>query len=183
MSDPSADPRARLLSLLDRYRPADPRERAMRDLAHRFVAENPRCFERSFRVGHVTGSAWIVDPKRERALLTHHRKLSKWLQLGGHADGEPDILEVALREAQEESGLIGIRPVSEEIFDVDVHLIPRFRDEPEHLHYDIRFLLEADDAQPLQVSGESRRLLWLDFDSIPSLTGEESVLRMLRKSR
>src|SRR5215510_11521790 len=89
-----------------------------------FVAANPNCFERSLQIGHVTGSAWIVDLDRTHALLTHHRKLNKWLQLGGHADGDPDILRVALREAREESNLDAIRPVSENIFDVDIHVIP-----------------------------------------------------------
>ena len=179
----SADPRAQLLSLLERYRPSEPHERAMRERIRRFVVENPPCFERSLRSGHLTASAWIVNPARTRALLTHHRKLGKWLQLGGHADGEPDMLRVALREVQEESGLTGIRPVSEEIFDVDVHLIPSQEGEPEHFHYDVRFLLESDDRQPLHASEESRSLLWVDFDVVPSYTGEESVLRMLRKSR
>lgn len=179
----SPDPRAPLLSLLKRYRPSGPHESAMRERIQRFVTENPRCFERSLTSGHLTASAWIINPARTRALLTHHRKLGKWLQLGGHADGEADMLKVALREAHEESGLTRIRPVSEEIFDVDVHSIPGRRGEPEHFHYDVRFLLESDDRQPLRIGDESRSLLWVDFGGVPDYTGEESVLRMLRKSR
>ncbi len=72
---------------------------------YRFVDEQPTCFERSLSIGHITGSAWIVDLNRNQALLTYHRKLNKWLQLGGHADGDPNVFNVALREAQEESGL------------------------------------------------------------------------------
>ncbi len=130
----------------------------------------------------MTGSAWIVDCERTHALLTHHRKLDKWLQLGGHADGDPDILRVALREAREESSLEAIRPVSEEIFDVDIHAIPARGGEPAHFHYDVRFLLEADRAAALAVSEESRSLAWVPLDRVAELNGEESVLRMVRKT-
>src|SRR5437773_8684321 len=126
----------------------------MMEALRQFVEANVDCFERSLQIGHITGSAWIVDRDRTHALLTRHRKLNKWLQLGGHADGDPDILRVALREAREESNLDAIRPVSEAIFDVDIHLIPERAGEPEHLHYDVRFLLEADRGSPLLATSE-----------------------------
>ena len=93
-----------------------------------------------FDDGHITGSAWVVDPAGSRLLLTHHRKLGKWLQLGGHSDGEPDTLAVALREAREESGL-RVRPISNAVLDIDIHTIPALKGEPAHLHYDVRFAL------------------------------------------
>lgn len=148
-----------------------------------FVAEYPNCFERSLLIGHVTASAWIWDLERRHVLLTHHGKLDKWLQLGGHADGDPDVLRVALREAQEESGLEGIRPVSEEIFDVDVHPIPARGSEPEHFHYDVRFLLEADRSEVLQITSESKALAWVEVERIRELTSEDSILRMLAKAQ
>jgi 8-oxo-dGTP pyrophosphatase MutT (NUDIX family) len=132
-----------LLNKLRVHTPRDAHEAAMAEALRQFVANHANCFERSLRIGHITGSAWIVDRGRTHALLTHHRKLNKWLQLGGHADGDPDILRVALREAREESNLDAIRPVSEDIFDVDIHVIPARGAEPEHLHYDVRFLLEG----------------------------------------
>ena len=94
-----------------------------------FIDSHPDCFERSCPVGHITGSAWIVNRAGDRMLLTHHRKLGRWLQPGGHNDGDPDTLEVALREAREESGL-DVRAFDEPIFDLDVHLIPARRNEP-----------------------------------------------------
>ena len=114
-----------------------------------FVEQNEMCFERSLDIGHITGSAWVLDFHRTHTLLTHHAKLDKWLQLGGHSDGDPDTLEVALREVREESGLVEVRPISEAIFDVDAHLIPARGAEPEHIHYDIRFLAEADREAPI----------------------------------
>src|SRR5262245_26097513 len=102
----------------------DTHEAAMTADTMRFVEEHPDCLMRACRPGHLTGSAWIVSPDRSQTLLTHHRKLGKWLQLGGHADGDGDLLAVALREAREESGLEQMRVLSAAIFDVDRHWIP-----------------------------------------------------------
>jgi len=171
-----------LIDRLTAYAPADAEQVATARRIRDFVAANADCFERSLRVGHVTGAAWIVDRERTRALLTHHRKLDRWLQLGGHADGDPDVLAVALREAHEESGLDELRVVSEEIFDVDVHPIPARGDEPAHLHYDVRFLLEASPAEPLTISVESKSLAWVALDEVAALNADRSVLRMVEKS-
>src|SRR5688500_13307290 len=102
------DPRTALLRMLTGYQAinADD-ERHARDI-ERFVRSTPAGFGRSHTLGHITGAAWLVDAEGRRVLLTHHRKLNKWLQLGGHADGEADVRAVALREAEEESGLFGI---------------------------------------------------------------------------
>ena len=170
------------MGALASYRPVDPHEIEMVRLTREFVGSHEDCFERSQSAGHVTGSAWIVDLDREYVLLTHHLKLGKWLQLGGHADGDPDVLAVALREAREESGLEEIRPLSKGIFDVDVHRIPRRGDEKEHLHFDVRYLLEADRRHALRLTSESRGLAWVKVAEVERLTREESVLRMVRKT-
>lgn len=170
-----------LLQKLRNHRGADAHEEEMRKRIIAFVEQNPRCFDRSLQSGHITGSAMIVNPERTHTLLTHHHKLEKWLQLGGHSDGDPDTLRVALREAEEESGLTEVVPVAEAIFDVDVHEIPARKNEPAHVHYDIRFLCEADPANPLTISSESKELQWVPLRSVSSLTEEESVLRMVRK--
>lgn len=148
----------------------------------RFVEEHEDCFLRSCVPGHLTGSAWIVDPTRTRTLLTHHHKLDKWLQLGGHADGDSDLLAVALREAREESGLTRLAVVSPTVFDVDRHLIPARKSEPAHYHYDIRFMIEADPAEPLVVSNESKDLAWVEVSRVTALNPEESMARMVRKT-
>ncbi len=148
----------------------------------RFVLENEDCFERSHRSGHITGSAWVVDLHRQKVLLTHHHRLNKWMQLGGHADGDPDILRVALREAREESGVQDIRSLSDSIYDVDVHEIPARGIEPAHCHYDVRFLFEADADLPLSITPESKALAWVRLDDVAGLTNERSVLRMVEKT-
>lgn len=147
----------------------------------------PRCFERDALPGHVTASAWILDAERRRSLLTHHKKLGRWLQLGGHADGETDVHAVALREAREESGLVhfeffarggGVRPL-----DVDVHWIPPRKDAPGHWHHDVRFLLIAGPDQSIACSDESVDLRWFTDSEVLAATDEDSVLRLLRRAR
>lgn len=133
--------------------------------------------------GHFTASAWIVNKTRTHTLLTLHRKLNRWLQLGGHADGNENLLEVAMLEGQEESGLSSLRFVDRRIFDIDRHMIPQRGDVPEHFHYDVRFLIEAESDEPLQISSESMDLAWMPFDAVEDLVGNSpSILRMLEKT-
>ena len=146
----------------------------------RFIGEHGDCLLRSCLEGHLTGSAWVVSPDRRRTLLTEHRKLGKWLQLGGHADGEPDLLAVALREAREESGLCGLVPVGTALFDVDRHWIPARGAEPAHWHHDLRFMIEADPAEPLKVSGESRALAWVAVAAAAAAFDHENVAGLER---
>jgi 8-oxo-dGTP pyrophosphatase MutT (NUDIX family) len=176
--------RAEVLRLLRNHgaRGSDAHEAAMVAATITFVESEPQCAERTLAVGHLTGSAWIVDAKRERALLTHHRKLNKWLQLGGHADGDLDLGAVAMREAEEESGLKGLRAVSAELFDVDRHLIPARKNDPEHWHYDLRFMIEADPDESLIVSEESNDLAWIEISRMAEYNAEESMIRMARKT-
>lgn len=170
-----------LLELIDRYAESYPEERDVYLRLRSFVESVPDCCERTHLAGHVTGSAWLVDSTGSKVLLTHHRKLNRWLQLGGHADGDRDILRVALREAQEESGIQNIRAISEDIFDIDIHPIPARGKEPEHLHYDIRFALQVLENDSFIVSEESHSLAWIEIDRLEEYSSEESMLRMKRK--
>jgi len=115
--------------------------------------------------GHFTASAWLVRADARRVLLTHHRKLGRWLQLGGHADGERDLVAVALREAEEESGLRGLT-ISPAIFDLDRHWIPERGQEPGHWHYDVRYLVRAGADEAFVVSTESLALAWRDITAL-----------------
>lgn len=147
-----------------------------------FIDTNPRCFERDNWVGHITGSAWLVNAAHTHVLLTHHRKLEKWLQLGGHSDGDPETLTVALREASEESGL-AVTPLLDEIFDLDVHEIPARELEPAHYHFDVRFLLCVQGNEAFAVSEESLDLAWVPINGLATYSVDESILRMYRKWR
>jgi len=153
------------------------------DRLEQFVRLNADCFSRELLIGHITGSAWIIDESASRTLLTHHRKLNKWLQPGGHADGLSDVAKVAMKEAEEESGLVGLRPVSLELFDVDIHSIPQRKNEPEHYHYDCRFLLQCGSDDRYAISDESNDLAWVNMSALANYTTEVSVTRMAEKCR
>jgi 8-oxo-dGTP pyrophosphatase MutT (NUDIX family) len=172
-----------LLAELRAYRPADAREAAMRDRVVAFVGRDGlRAFERSNRSGHVTASAWIVSPDRSAVVLLHHRKLDRWLQLGGHVDGDPDVRAAALREAREESGLRTLRPLGDGLYDVDVHAIPARGDEPAHEHFDLRFACEADPREAIAGNDESHAVRWVALDEIERYAIDESVRRLVRKT-
>lgn len=170
-----------LLTQLRAYAQRHPAEDETVQRLIAFVEEYPNCFERSLQVGHITGSAWVVNRDGSRALFTHHRKLDAWLQLGGHADGEADVPRVALREAEEESGLAELRLFSEEIFDVDIHAIPARGAEPAHFHYDVRYVVQAIGSDAFRVSNESHDLAWIPISDVLAQFNEESILRMARK--
>lgn len=179
-----------LLALLERYAAAFPVEAPRAARFQDFVRARPDCLLRSCPPGHVTASAWIASPRGDAVLLTLHRKLGRWLQLGGHVDGEPDVLLAALREAQEESGLRRFEVVAPGLagalpplpLDLDVHEIPARGAEPAHLHYDVRFLLLADPGEKLSVSDESHDLRWVPRAAIGDYTDDASQLRMARKT-
>lgn len=173
--------RKQLLSLISSYRAIHPEESDTVDRFLSFIEQHQDCFHRTLEKGHITGSAWLVNRDQTKVLLTHHRKLNKWLQLGGHADGEADLLSVAMQEAREESGLDHIMPVHQEIFDLDIHCIPRRRKAEAHVHYDVRFALQAMSSEPFQVSDESHDLAWADIKALEGYVSETSMLRMQRK--
>ena len=172
-----------LLEQLRAHEAHDAHELGMLQRIFDFVRAHENCAERSLLEGHLTGSAWIVDEDFSHALLTHHRKLDLWVQLGGHVEGEQEMLAASWREAREESGLSRVEPLIDRIFDVDVHAIPERPGEPRHFHYDIRFLFRADRQHELTISSESKDLAWVELDKIAELTREESVLRMVRTTR
>ena len=181
-----------LLTLLDRYEALHPSEAAMIARIRSLVTNHADCFQRNCLPGHITGAAWIASADGQRHLLVHHRKLDRWLQPGGHADGQTDVAAVAMREAMEETGLESLRfadgsPAGPLPLDVDVHLIPDRRDasgtliDPAHEHHDIRFLLMAAPGEAIRVSYESHDVRWFTAEEIERLDTDESVLRMLRK--
>jgi 8-oxo-dGTP pyrophosphatase MutT (NUDIX family) len=174
-----------LLALLDAHRTRFPEESAMIARARRFVAETPDCFDRVPGRAHLSASAWVLNPARDHVLLVLHRKLGLWLQPGGHADGDPDLLRVALTETAEEAGMPpdAVRPLSAAVFDVDGHAIPATATEPRHDHHDIRFLVEMDDrTDPPGNPAEAHAVAWIPLRDVPRFNTMRSVHRMLRKT-
>lgn len=191
MSNPAVPPFA---PVADPAATVDPLARAFTDfgvlhpgqqaVADAFIAllgdaEDP--FERTRLAGHFTASALVVSGDGQRTLLTHHRKLGLWLQPGGHADGDRDLARVALRETEEETGLVGVT-VQPGVFDLDRHWIPEHKGVPAHWHYDVRFVMRAGADETFAVSEESHALAWREMTEVAD--GEEydaSLRRMARR--
>lgn len=171
----------RLAAAFDDYLARYPEEGETVAAFAAFLASDPAVFERRHQAGHFTGSAWLVSADGARALLTHHRKLDRWLQPGGHADGDADLARVALREAGEESGLTGLT-VDARIFDLDAHRIPARGNEPKHWHYDVRYVVHATTSEDFVVSAESLALAWRPIhDLVHDVDADPSLRRMARK--
>jgi len=172
----------RWLRLLGAYANACPDEVQQLVLFGEFMRCHADAAERTRAAGHLTGSAWLVSRDGKRALLTHHRKLERWLQPGGHADGDCDLARVALREAGEESGLTDL-VVEPAIFDIDRHEIPARGTEPAHWHYDVRFVVRATTNEAFVVGEESHALAWREIAPMPADQSayDESLRRMAGK--
>ena len=169
------------IALLDAYAQAFPDEIGVVGVFRELASTDANAARRERQAGHLTGSAWLVSADGERVLLTHHRKLDRWLQLGGHADGDADLARVALREAEEESGLLDLE-VETIVFDLDRHRIPARGDEPEHWHYDVRFVVRARGSEAFVVGEESHALAWRDVAEIArDDAADVSLRRMARK--
>lgn len=183
-------PKQRIWQILDDHRPVDAKERADVAIIRQMVREHDDIFSRDCRAGHVTGSAVIMHLETGRFLLHFHKRLHRWLQVGGHMDdGETDPCQTAWREAREESALEALRffPAADDPqpIDVDVHPIPAAGLEEEHLHLDFRYLLVTPDGRQGQVADtESHLFRWFSLDELqrqPELV-DPSLMRCLRKA-
>jgi 8-oxo-dGTP pyrophosphatase MutT (NUDIX family) len=178
-SPPAAADRALQAALRD-YAGRWPAEAGCVDDFLALLADREDPFVRERLAGHFTASAWLVDRGGARILLTHHRKLGMWLQLGGHADGDRDLARTALREAEEESGLAGLQVVPG-VFDLDRHLIPEHKGVPAHWHYDVRYIVQAGDDDDFVVSDESHALAWRDIEALAEDEGADASLRRMAR--
>lgn len=176
--------RATLIQSLRDHKAQPGREELSRTRMISFVESEADCFLRTHLAGHVTGSALVVSVDGQRVLLNHHKFLNIWICFGGHADGESDILNVALREACEETGKTDITPVMSSIFDLDIHAIPdnSKKNEPPHEHFDICYLLRATANDDFILSPESLDIKWCGYDEALDICKDDSrMIRMLNK--
>ena len=168
-----------LLAQLEAHRPADAKEAHDVAFVRAFLLTHPAdAHLRAQLSGHLTGSGFVLDDARERVLLLHHARLDRWLQPGGHGEGETDPRQIALREIEEETGLSkeDLRPLPDErLLDVDVHLIPARPGEPEHPHLDLRYGFAARVGVKARLSEESRALGWFPLLALPE--GCDKALR------
>lgn len=183
MSDGLSAEQELLLHELDGYRGADPTEEEHRRTIRALVASDPLWWHRDTLPGHVTASAFVVSTDLGSVLLHHHRRLDRWLQFGGHDEGEQHPAKAVLRELEEESGLQHVSFFGHPVFfDLDVHPIPATGSMPAHRHLDVRYLMVADRDQDLRpAEGESQRLRWFPVAETARLLDDGGGARVCRK--
>ena len=167
----------KLKSQVESFVPCNEQETRDKALLLEWIESGRDILTRENEVAHLTASAWVVSPDRERVLMAYHNLYQSWAWLGGHADGESDLLAVALREAREESGIAEVRAVTDEIFSIETLCVDghekRGRYVPSHLHLNVTYLLEADDTQSLCVKpDENSAVGWIDVHEIPVKSSE-----------
>lgn len=177
--------RQQLITLLSQYQTRFMDEAGFIRKALSYIEQHEDCFYRELWPAHVTGSSWVVNPARDHVMMLHHRKLGQWFQPGGHADGDADIVRVALKETSEETGLglENINLLGEYIFDVDLHDIPAMGGAPRHQHIDIRFLIEIDDSVHIPGNDESHEVRWVSLNQVSRFNNNLSTYRMVEKTR
>lgn len=172
---------------IEKYRPSNEQEQRDQQVILDFMVKNEDAFLRTNLIAHMTASAWVVNKERSKVLMVYHNIYNSWLWTGGHADGETDLLNVALRECREETGVRNVRPVSEEIFSLEVLTVDghekRVQYVPSHLHLNVTYLLEADENETLHIcEGENSGVKWFTLDgALKASTKPWFVERIYRK--
>ena len=151
------------------YRPCCEQEERDREVMLDYIRRNDDAFLRTNLVAHMTASGWVVNPARDKVLMAYHKIYDSWSWTGGHADGECDLLSVALRECREETGVRNVHPVSRDIFSLEVLTVDGHEKRgvyvPSHLHMNVTYLLEADDRDALSVCEEENSgVAWFALD-------------------
>lgn len=179
-----------ILKILDQHNAYDEKEAKDIDKIKVLIEQNPNVLNKNCENGHITGSALVVDAESKSVLLHFHKKLDKWLQFGGHCEYETDISEVALREAAEETGLKDLAFLSDKDMvlplDIDMHVIPERKGEPEHPHLDFRYLLVTHSAKELSVGDdESNIFKWVKFEEVEEIADklDPALLRLINKAQ
>ena len=169
------------------YRPWNEQERQDQAVILAFLDKDPDAFYRTNLLAHMTASAWVVNPQRSKTLMVYHRLYDSWSWTGGHADGEEDLLAVALREVREETGVQRLRPVTEEIYSLEVLTVDGHekhgRYVPSHLHLNVTYLLEAEEEQPLRIcEAENTGVAWFSLaDALAASTEPWFIERIYKK--
>ena len=177
----------KILDDIARYAPWNEQERRDKALILRYLERHDDAFLRENPVAHMTASAWVVNPARDKVLMVYHRIYDSWSWTGGHADGETDLLRVALREVTEETGVRSVRPVTEALFSLEIVNVDGHEKRGEyvssHLHLNVTYLLEADDTEPLRIcEDENRGVAWFGLDeALAASTEPWFVERIYRK--
>ena len=177
----------KIVEEIKKYRPCNAQEQRDQALILDFLEKNGDAFLRSNLLAHMTASSWIVNPERTKTLMVYHNLYDSWSWTGGHADGETDLLSVALREAREETGIEHVRPLSPEIFSLEVLTVDghekRGEYVPSHLHMNVTYLLEAEESDTLHICREENSgVAWFTLEeALKASTDPWFVERIYKK--
>ena len=177
----------KLIDDIKRYRPCCEQEERDKAVTLAFLDANEDAFLRENLVAHMTASAWVVNPARNKVLMVYHRLYDSWAWTGGHADGETDLLSVALRECREETGVEHVRPVSEDIYSLEILTVDGHEKHgqyvPSHLHLNVTYLLEADESDRVQIcEAENSGVRWFSLEEALTAPSEPWMIeRVYRK--
>ena len=175
----------RLIKQLEEYIPYNEQEATDLSVMLNFAKNNPDALYRENRVAHFAVSAWVVNPRRTKVLMIYHNIYNSWSWVGGHADGDSDLLSVAVKETAEETGLEKLRRISNGIFSVNTLAVERHikkgRFVNSHLHLDVEYLFEADDSLPLRIrEDENSAVGWIEIDRLDDFVTEEKMKPVYR---
>ena len=167
----------KLIRQVEAYIPFNEQEAADKATLLSLLRENTDISRRDNLAAHLTASAWVVNPERNKVLMAYHNLYNSWAWLGGHADGNFDLAAVAEKEAREESGLTDVKLVSDDILSLEILTVDGHEKKgkyvPSHLHLNVTFLLEADPHAPIRVKeDENSQVGWIDFSDIGSKSAE-----------
>ena len=176
----------KIIEEIKKYRPCNAQEQRDQTLILDFLEKNGDAFLRSNLLAHMTASSWIVNPERTKTLMVYHNLYDSWSWTGGHADGETDLLSVALREAREETGIEHVRPVSPEIFSLEVLTVDghekRGEYVPSHLHMNVTYLLEAEESDTLHACREENSgVAWFTLEEALKASSEPWFVERIYK--
>jgi 8-oxo-dGTP pyrophosphatase MutT (NUDIX family) len=166
-----------LYQSLNAYKPWNEQEEKDRVVILNFIRQYDNCLLRDNEIAHITSSSWIVNKERTKVLMVYHNLYDSWAWTGGHADGDSDLLKVAIKEAREETGIVSIAPVTEEIFSIETLCVnghvKRGCYVPSHLHLNVTYLLEGDEMERLKVKAdENSGVQWVNMSECLTITSE-----------
>jgi len=173
--------------LFDEHVPVNEQEKIDKELILSFIDKNEDSLERGNLAAHVTASAFVVNKSMDKILFVYHKIYNSWSWVGGHNDGDPDLLKVAIKEAMEETGITEVQPYSDSIFTIDVIYVPnhikRGQYVPDHLHLNAAFLLVADDKQALIVNeAETNGVRWFRLSEVFEHVTEPRMIPVYQKA-
>ena len=176
----------KIVEEIKKYRPCNEQEQRDKAVILAFLENNEDAFLRSNLLAHMTASSWIVNPERTKTLMVYHNIYDSWSWTGGHADGETDLLSVALREAREETGIARVRPVSPEIFSLEVLTVDGHEKRgaylPSHLHMNVTYLLEAEESDTLHICREENSgVAWFALEEALKASSEPWFVERIYK--